>query len=126
MQDHPTVDLLLEAGVGYLREDVMPNTQGRLSFHARVAANVVEMLRRELAEEEHHLANEWAGLDGLLGQVPRPASLSQWRAATFDRAEELSRRIRAGDADTGPWRAEVFAHLRRLTLDRLSVSNPPL
>ncbi len=126
MQDHPTVDELLEAVAGYLRDDVMPNTQGRLSFHARVAANVVDMVRRELSSEEQHLANEWAGLDGLLGEVPRPALLSHWRAATLERNEDLSRRIRSGEADSGPWREEVLTHLRRTTLDRLSVSDPRL
>lgn len=49
MQDRPTIDELLEAVAGFLSDDVMPNTQGRLSFHARVAGNVLQMLRRELA-----------------------------------------------------------------------------
>ncbi|MES4792265.1 MAG: hypothetical protein C4321_04125 [Chloroflexota bacterium] len=84
MQDRPTYDELLEAVAGFLRDDVMPNTQGRLSFHARVAMNVVEMLRRELATMEEHLAREWDGLDHLLGVEPmRPEVSASVRVALF-------------------------------------------
>ncbi len=34
----------------YLTEDVMPGTTGRLSFHARVAANMLAIVERELAQ----------------------------------------------------------------------------
>ncbi|MCC7365503.1 MAG: hypothetical protein IT303_14150 [Dehalococcoidia bacterium] len=126
MQDRPTIDELLEALSRYLQDDVMVNTTGRISFHARVSANVVEMIRRELATEEDHLAEEWAGLDGLLGAEARPATLQAWRARTLERNEELSRRIAAGDADSGEWRTAVFAHLRRMSQLRLRVSDPKL
>jgi hypothetical protein len=32
----------------FLEQEVVPSTEGRLSFHARVAANVVAQLEREL------------------------------------------------------------------------------
>lgn len=126
MQDRPTYDELLEAVAGYLRDDVMPNTQGRLSFHARVAMNVVEMLRRELATMEEHLAREWDGLDHLLGVEPMPPRLSNVREALERRNEALCDRIRKGEADEGPWRLAVLGHLRTVTLDKLAVSNSAL
>jgi hypothetical protein len=39
---------LAEAVREFLEQEVMPATEGRLSFHARVAANVVAQLEREL------------------------------------------------------------------------------
>jgi len=44
----PTADELLDAVGGFLTDDVLPATGGRVGFHARVAANVVAMVRREL------------------------------------------------------------------------------
>ena len=35
----------------FLRDDLIPGTTGQLSFHARVAANVVAIVARELAAE---------------------------------------------------------------------------
>ena len=55
MQDRPTVDELLDAVAGVLHGDVMSNTTGRVNFHARVAGNVLQMLRRELREMEGQL-----------------------------------------------------------------------
>ena len=126
MQDRPTVDELLEAVAGYLRDDVMQNTQGRTNFHGRVAMNAVEMIRREIATMEDHLAREWDGLDHVLGVQPMPPHLSAVREELLGRNETLGVRIRAGEADEGEWRAAVLAHLRRTVHDKLVVSNPGL
>lgn len=124
MQDRPSVDELLEAVAGFLQDDVMPNTSGRISFHARVASNVLQTLRRELASEEEYLEREWAGLDALLGEEPRPASLAAARAELTRRNEALSQRIREGAADEDPMRQSVLTHLRTVTRDKLAVSDP--
>jgi hypothetical protein len=126
MQDRPTIDELLEAVAGFLRDDVMPNTQGRTSFHARVSVNVIEMLRRELGSFEEHFSREWDGLDHLLGVEPMPPGLANVRERLLARNRELSERIKHGDADAQPWRDAVFAHLRRVVHDKLTVSNPQL
>ena len=126
MQDRPSVDELLEAVAGFLQNDVMPNTTGRLNFHARVSGNVIQMLRRELSLEEDHCAREWAGLDTLLGPLERSASLAEWRQALVDRNQDLSSRIRAGDADAGAMHIATLAHLRAVLRDKLAVSNPGL
>ena len=126
MQDRPTIDELLEAVAGYLRDDVMQNTQGRTNFHGRVAMNAVEMVRREIDSIEDHLAREWDGLDHLLGVQPMPPHLSAVRQALLERNEALGDRIRAGEADNGEWRGSVMAHLKKVTHDKLVVSNPGL
>lgn len=126
MQDRPNFDELLEAVAGFLHDDVLTNTTGRLNFHARVAGNVLQMLRRELAMEEEHLTREWDGLCELLGREEQPARLSQLRLRLIERNQEMAERIRGGDADAAPFREAVLAHLRSVTRDKLAVSNPGL
>ena len=126
MQDRPTIDELLEAVAGYLRDDVMANTQGRTNFHGRVAMNAIEMIRREIATQEEHLGREWDSLDHVLGIQPMPPHLSEVREALTARNRELSERIRAGDADSGDFRKVVMNHLWWTVPDKLLVSNPAL
>ena len=126
MQDRPTVDQLLEAVAGFLTDDVMPNTSGRINFHARVSANVLQMLRRELQLREEHFDREWQGLDSLLGPSPKPGSISATESGLETRNRELSERIRTGDGDGGQWRKTLLGHLRQTVHDKLVVSNPAL
>ena len=126
MQDRPSADELLEAVAGFLRYDVMANTSGRVNFHARVAANVIEMLRREAGLEESALGREWDGLSSLLGVEATPATMSELREGTLRRNTELSQRIHDGWADEEPNRAATLAHLRSMMRDKLAVSNPGL
>ncbi|MBV9936501.1 MAG: phosphotransferase family protein [Actinobacteria bacterium] len=59
----PTAREILDAVRGYLTEDVMPGTSGRLSFHARVAANMLAIVERELAQDTPpHAGDDWASL----------------------------------------------------------------
>jgi aminoglycoside phosphotransferase (APT) family kinase protein len=55
----PTARELLEATRGFLADDVMANTSGRLSFHARVAANMLAIVERELTQAP----STWDGAD---------------------------------------------------------------
>jgi hypothetical protein len=126
MQDRPTIDELLAAVAGFLQDDVMASTTGRLNFHARVSANVLQMIRRELKEQEAHLDKEWDGLSSLLGQTERPRTIAALSTGIEERNRDLSRRIQAGDFDSGPARDRLLAHLRAVSLDKLVVSNPPL
>ena len=126
MQDHPTIDELLGAVAGFLRDDVMPATQGRINFHARVSANVLEIIRRELQHQEEHADSEWRGLDAVLGPAPRPASFDATRRALESRNADLSARIRNGFADDEPRRSAVLAHLRSVVVKKLVVDTPAL
>lgn len=44
----PSSAELVQAVREFLEEEVMPATEGRLSFHTRVAANVLAQIEREL------------------------------------------------------------------------------
>ena len=124
VHDRPSVDELLRAVELLLDEQLVPALEGSRKYNARVATNVVRIVRRELAQEEQQLEAEWLGLDVLLGTMPRPPSLEVLRAAIRTRNAELSDRIAAGDADSGDWRALVLAHVRDTVHAKLEVSNP--
>ncbi|HYR79844.1 MAG TPA: DUF6285 domain-containing protein, partial [Candidatus Dormibacteraeota bacterium] len=61
----------------------------------------------------------------LLGrESPHLHSLDDLRKASASMGEELSARIRAGDADSGSWRAEVLSVVRQSVEDKLRIANP--
>jgi hypothetical protein len=124
MQDRPSAAELLDAVRGFLERDAMPALEGTAKFHARVAANVLAILGRELALEPDHLAAEWQRLDALLGADAMPADPSGLRAALRVRTEALCDRIRRGDADDGTYRDVVLDHLRATTREKLAIANP--
>jgi uncharacterized protein DUF6285 len=126
MQDRPDAQELLEAVRMFLEEQVVPALDGTRQFHARVAANVLAIVGRELAAGEHVLAAERGRLLALLG-VPggnEPESGASLAASVRTLNETLAERIRRGDADEGAWRSEVLAHLRATSAERLAIANP--
>jgi hypothetical protein len=126
MNDRPSAAELLAAVERFLEETAVPGLDGPARFHARVAANVVRIVGRELATEDLHLGREWDGLAALLGDdAEPPAARADLREAIAARNEELVRRIRAGTADSGPWRGALLEHLARVTADKLDVAQPP-
>ena len=126
MNDRPDAGELLRAVERFLESDVVPALDGVHRFHARVAANAVAIVARELETEELHLRSEWEGLCRLLDDAsPLPEMRSAQRAGLSRRNEELVRRIRAGAADQGPWREAVLSHLERVVSQKLDVSHPP-
>jgi hypothetical protein len=126
MNDQPTAEVLLRAVERFLEQEVVPALQGPARFHARVAANVVAMVAREVETDEAHLTAEWEGLGHILGDpAPRPPGRAALREGVRLRNAALVERIRAGDADAGPFRAEVLGHLRRTVEQKLAVSRPP-
>jgi hypothetical protein len=127
MQDRPTVRELLDAVRAFLADDVVPALEGRRRFHALVAANVVDIVNRELAAEGGHLDTEWRRLAVLLGEAGTPpAELEAKRSDVRRLSERLCERIRNGDADAGGFHAAVRAHLRATVRDKLAVANPRL
>lgn len=126
MQDRPTIDELLAAVEYYLDNEIVPNVQGSRGFHGRVAANVIRTVRRELRMEEGHLRVEWQGLDAILGVAAMPDSLAEFKEQLRGRNEELSARIRGGDADEGEFARRVFLHVRETMRHKLEVSDPEL
>jgi hypothetical protein len=126
MNDRPTSVELLRAVERFLEREVVPQLDGPRRYHARVAANVVAIVAREIETEEAQLQAEWQRLGALLGRVEaRPTARDALRDAIQARTRELALRIRHGDADAGAWRAELVAHLRLTVADKLAVSRPP-
>jgi hypothetical protein len=126
VNDRPTAEELLRAVERFLEREVVPRLEGVPQFHARVAANVVAIVAREIETADAHERGEWLRLGALLGDdAPAPEAREARREALLARNRDLAARIRAGDADAGPFRTELLAHLRRTVADKLSVSKPP-
>jgi hypothetical protein len=104
--DVPTAEQLVESVREWLERDVLPATEGRLQFHARVAVNVLAMVERELA----------VGAQQAAAHEQRLAQLG-----CADDAE-LAERIRHGELDDRlpEVRDLVWASVR----DKLAVANP--
>ncbi len=143
MQDRPTVLELLAAVRDFVARQVVPALDGRRQFHARVAANVLAIVERELRDGDAELREEWTRLGTLCavdssggtdavadtqGAAPDddvpPADPATLRAAVVALNADLAARIRGGDADHGPFRAAVLRHLRATTDDKLRIANP--
>jgi hypothetical protein len=124
MQDRPTAPELLDAVRAFLEEEVVPALAGRQRFHARVAANVLAVVGRELAGEEAALRAEWGRLAALLGLADPPPGLDALRAAVREATAALAERIRRGEADAGPFAHAVRAHLRATVREKLAVASP--
>lgn len=101
----PSALELITAVREFLQNDVMPGTQGQLSFHARVAANVLSTLERELAAADD---DEWA-----------TARLHSVGAVT-----EADLTTKIGDAESLTDLDAVIGVLDALTRARLQASNP--
>ena len=125
MQDRPTAEELLEAVRLFLDGDVVAALSGPQRFHARIAANVLAIVTRELAGDEDALLAEWTRLTVLLDRpAPRPERLASLRDAVRELTQELCARIRRGDADAAPFREAVRAAVGASVREKLAVSNP--
>jgi hypothetical protein len=75
--------------------------------------------------EDPLVRSEVKALARLLGHdAPHLHSLDDLRAAAAGMGEELTAKIRAGEADDGGWRGEVLAVVRQSVEDKLRIANP--
>ena len=112
MYDPPTLAELVGAVREFIEEQAMPNLEGRDAFHARVAANALAIVARQLELGPEAEASEHERLLALLGSEGSLDELNR----------ELCRRIRSGDlAIENP---DLLDHLRRTTLDKVAVDQP--
>ena len=114
----------LQAVTHFLDEEAVPNLTGSRQFYGRVAANVLRAVMHEMENEEEDLTAEWERLNQLLPPIDRPSSQSALRKAIQQRTKDLCQRIRKGDADAGPYRAQVLTHVRECVREKLLVNNP--
>ncbi|WP_104182851.1 DUF6285 domain-containing protein [Mycobacterium avium] len=100
----PLAAELVAAVAEFLETDVRAATEGQVNFHARVAANALRIVERELLDES---------------EAQSRAALA---ALGFAEEEQLAAAIRAGEMDG---RADdVIACLRTLVRHRLAVAHP--
>lgn len=126
MQDRPNARELLEAVEAFLANDVVPALQGPKQFHARVAANVMRVVARELELGGEFLRAEWRRLDELAGEEPMPDNDAALVDGLLRRNRDLCARIRRGEADADPWRARVLVHVRRTVEEKLRIVKPEM
>jgi Domain of unknown function (DUF6285) len=100
----PTAAELVAAVAGFLDNDVRSSTDGQVNFHARVAANVLRIVERELADDSA------AVVTGRLAELG------------FTDEAQLSAAIRAGTLDDRP--GDVLPTLRVLVRHRLTIAHP--
>jgi len=123
MNDRPNAGELLGAVENFLKQDLIPSVEGHLRYQARVAANVVAIVAREIEAEEAQLQAEWQGLGRLLAEPTDPPTDREALRSELVRAnQELVDRIRAGEADEGRFRSEVIAHLEETVHAKLKVA----
>lgn len=113
MQDPPSTAELVAAVAEFLRDKAMPQLSGHVAYHARVAANVLDIVRRELEQGERGEQAERLRLQALLDRDD---------ADLVALNRELCARIERGEAtlDTPGLRD----HLWRVTLDKVAVDQP--
>lgn len=104
--DAPSAVELVEAVREFLEGDVADATEGRVRFHARVAARALSIVERELVAADL-MAAEHARRLAALG---------------FGSDAELAAAIRSGACDDR-W-DEVAAAVRATVADKLAVANP--
>ena len=114
MQDRPSAEQLLEAVAAFLREQVVPSATGPLAFPARVAANALDIARREALLAPAAEARERSELAALLQADPH------------SEVEQLNRRLcDAIAADTMDLQTAGLTNaLWRITLDKLAIDQP--
>jgi hypothetical protein len=105
LHGRPTAAELVAAVAEFLEADVREATSGQVNFHARVAANALRMVERELLDTD------------------APAARAALAALGFADESGLAAAIRAGDVD-GDAGTEVSACLRTLVRHRLAVAHP--
>lgn len=125
MQDHPSTKELIRGIYNFLESDVAPVLQEPLRFHTRVAANLLKIIEREFDLEADHLSSEIKGLWKLLSKSPASITSSEkMRAQILELNEELCERIRAGEADNGPWANLIMNHVKKTLVQKLEIANP--
>jgi hypothetical protein len=121
VQDRPTAPELLDAVREFIATELLPTVHDpRLRFRTLVAANLLDLVNRELALEPALLRAEWEGLGTLLGDAgPPPAEVGELAAGVAARNAALCRLIRGDGAPAGTAAAQLAA-----VRGKLEVANP--
>jgi hypothetical protein len=121
MKVEPSARELLEVARASLVSEVIALLPESQRYPALMAANALAIAARDLASEPGTAA-ELERIAALLGEpVPAGGEAELPRATA-----RLATRVRMGQFDAGAPRANLLAHLRATTRQRLAVSNPRL
>ena len=112
MMDQPSIRELVEAVKMFIETRAMPELKGHTAFHARVAANALGIVARELEQGAASGEAERARLAKLLGHDGTLMELNR----------ELCRDIRAGRMGLGT--AGLAEHLAQTTRDKVAIDQP--
>jgi hypothetical protein len=112
MMDQPSMRELVEAVRDFLEQKAMPELKGHTAFHARVAANALSIVARELEHGPQSASDEKKRLTALLGRDGTIEDLNR----------ELCKRIREGSfgLDT----AGLAEHLTITTREKVEIDQP--
>lgn len=112
MMDQPTALEIVTVVREFLEHKVMPELKGHTAFHARVAANALGIVARELELGPKANAEEHARLKAILGID----------GSLLDLNREFSQRIR--DERVTLETPGVAEHLRLMTIDKVKIDQP--
>jgi len=112
MMDQPSMRELVDAVREFLETRAMPELKGHTAFHARVAANALAIVVRELEQGGKSAHDEAARLRGLLGHDGTLEDLNR----------DLCKRIRAGTFT--PETPGLVDHLERTTREKIAIDQP--
>jgi hypothetical protein len=112
MREQPTVVELVDAVSEFIARDVAPTLEGRLAFHARVAVNVLAIIRREI---ERGPAADRADAARLAALLSRDGDAD---VLTAELCRLIAQRKIATDDPA------LIEHLWATTLDTLAVDQP--
>jgi hypothetical protein len=104
LHGRPTAAELVAAVAEFLETDVRESTTGPVNFHARVAANVLRIVEREMLDES-------------ASEVTKALA-----EAGFDDEAQLAAAVRAGNLDEDS--DQLKSALRALVRHRLAVAHP--
>lgn len=112
MMDQPSALELVTAVREFIEKHAMPQLEGHTAFHARVAANALAIVARQLEQggaadkAEHERLKKLLGKDGTLDELNR----------------ELCRRIRANAIPHDD--TDLAVHLTETTLAKVAIDQP--
>lgn len=112
MMDQPSMRELVAAVRDFLEQRAMPELKGHTAFHARVAANALSIVVRELEQGGVSAGAEQARLSALLGHDGELMTLNR----------ELCAAIRGGKL--GLDTPGMVEHLTATTRDKVAIDQP--
>ena len=112
MMDQPSILELVEAVRSFIEAKAMPELKGHTAFHARVAANALGIVARELEQGPRSAEAERKRLVALLGHDSSLDNLNR----------DLCKAIRDGKIDIAS--DALKQHLENTTLDKVAIDQP--